>query len=138
MLRLIIPILCRSGAIEAARHAAFLCAEKCVSHIELVEMLEETAGGRTAAFRSPSVLRRREKASMRDALMDTRAILDDAGVSYTWKRVFGQSAKSIADCAASCDSDVIVLDASSMGFYRRWRVMTGLSRLSQIPVTIVH
>jgi hypothetical protein len=69
---------------------------------------------------------------MHDGLMKTRVILDEAGVSYTWKCASGQPAKTIANSAASCGSDVIVLDASSMGFYLCWRVMTGLSRLSQL------
>ncbi|MGN6316419.1 hypothetical protein [Trinickia sp.] len=47
--------------------------------MELIEVLEQADQGRAAAFHSRSELRRREKRSMLEALIRTRAILDDAG-----------------------------------------------------------
>ena len=41
MLKLLIPVLCRAGALEAVRHAAFLFAEKRVAQVELIEVLED-------------------------------------------------------------------------------------------------
>ena len=52
MLKLLIPVLGHKGAIEAARHGAFLFAERCVSEVEVVEVLDELAQGRVAAFHS--------------------------------------------------------------------------------------
>jgi nucleotide-binding universal stress UspA family protein len=138
MLRLLIPILCRAGATEAARHAAFLFAEKCVSHVELIEVLEESGEGRAAAFHSRSALRLREKAGMRDALLKTGAILDEAGVPYTWKRVFGTPMKTVATHAAACGCDLVVLDAGGLGFVRRWLALAGLLRRSRVPIMVVH
>jgi hypothetical protein len=138
MLKLLIPVLSQSGATEAARHAAFLYAEKCVERVELIEVLEETCDGRVAAFRSRAALHLREKAAMRDALMKTRAILDEAGVPYTWKRAFGEPATTIATYAASCGSDITLLDTSGLGFFRRWRVLADVSRLSMVPVMVLH
>jgi hypothetical protein len=138
MLRLLIPILCRAGATEAARHAAFLFAEKCVSHVELIEVLEESGEGRAAAFHSRSALRLREKADMRDALLRTRAILDEAGVPYTWKRVFGTPMKTVAAHAAACGSDLMVLDAGGLGLVRRWLAIAGLLRRSRVPIMVVR
>lgn len=133
-----IPILCRGGAPEAARHAAFLFAERCVSEVELLEVLDDANEGRAAAFHSRGSLRRREKQAMRDALMRTRAILDDAGVPYTFKRVFGKAERTIAEHAVSDHADIVVLDAGGLGFFRRWGTFARLWRLCLKPVTMIH
>ena len=138
MLKLLIPVLCQAGALEAARHAAFLFAEKCVAQVELIEVLEEVGEGRTVAFQSRSALRRREKLSMRDALTRTCAVLEDAGVPYTWKRIFGPPERTIAAYSAKNGSDVVVLDASGLGFIRRWWMLARLWRLSPTPITMLH
>lgn len=54
MLKLLIPVLSQSGSMEAARHAAFLFAEKCVSRVEVLQVLEEVSEGRAVAFQSRS------------------------------------------------------------------------------------
>ncbi|ACC74971.1 universal stress protein [Paraburkholderia phymatum] len=138
MLKLLIPVLGREGALEAARHAAFLFAEKCVAQVELIEVLEEVGEGRAVAFQSRAALRRSEKLSMRDALTRTCAVLDDAGVPYRWKRVFGAPEKTIAAYAAAHDSDLVILDASGLGFFRRWGILARLWRLSPKPITMLH
>ncbi|WP_027797141.1 universal stress protein [Paraburkholderia acidipaludis] len=138
MLKLLIPILDRNGALEAARHGAFLFAERCVSEVEIVEVLDEVGQDRSSAFRSRGELRRSEKQAMRDALLRTRAILDDAGVPYTWKRVFGQPERIIATCAESGHADIVVLDASRLGFFRKWGVLARLRRLTHTPVTLLQ
>lgn len=40
VLKLLIPIFDRRGALEAARHCAVLFAEHCVSEVEVVEVLD--------------------------------------------------------------------------------------------------
>jgi nucleotide-binding universal stress UspA family protein len=137
-LTLLVPILCKEGALQAARHAACLFAEKCVTQVQLVEVLEEVEKGRAVAFQSPAALRRREKLSMRDALTRTCAVLDDAGVPYTWKRVFGPPEKAIAAYAATNGADVVVLDAGGLGLFRKWVLLAKLWRLSPEPITMLH
>ena len=100
LLKPLISVLCKAGTLEAARHAAFLFAEKCVGQVELIEVLDDVGDGRAVAFQSRAALHRHEKQSMRDALVKTGAALDDAGVPYTWKRTFGPPAKTIAAYAA--------------------------------------
>ena len=138
MLKLLIPVLSESGALEAARHAAFLFSEKCVAQVELVEVLEDAGQVRTAAFRSRAQWRRREKLIMLDALTRTRAVLDEAGVPYTWKRVFGPPERTIAACANSDQVDFVVLDAGGLGSLRKWSVLVRLWRLSSKPITMLH
>lgn len=138
MLRLLIPVVDRDGAIQAARYAAFLFLERCVSEVELLEVLEPIDEGRAAAFHSRSALRRNEKQVMLDALIRTRSILEDAGVPYKWKRVFGHSAKAIAAYAAETQSDVVVIDASHFGFFRRLTMLARLWRATTTPVTMLH
>ncbi|SAK82216.1 UspA family protein [Caballeronia calidae] len=138
MLKLLIPVICPAGAPEAARHAAFLFSENCVSQVELVEVLEEMGQGRAAAFRSRAQWRRREKLIMRDALALTRAVLDDAGVPYTWKRVFGPPERTIAAYANAGRADVVVLDAGGLGRVRKWSMFVRLWRLSSKPITVLH
>ncbi|RZF30448.1 universal stress protein [Paraburkholderia sp. UYCP14C] len=138
MLKLLIPVLGDKDATEAARHGAFLFAEKCVSEVEVIEVLDDLAQGRSGAFHSRSELHRSEKERARDALMQTCAVLDDAGVPYTWKRVFGPPERTIAQYAAKDHADIVVLDASHLGFFHRWTVLARLWRWSSIPVTMLH
>ena len=69
--------------------------------------------GRAAAFHSRSALVRQEKQAMLKALIDVRTVLEEAGVPYHWKRVFGHRTKAIADYAATTQPDVMVIDASA-------------------------
>jgi nucleotide-binding universal stress UspA family protein len=138
VLKLLIPILDRNGAREAARHGAFLFAEHCVSEVEIVEVLDELGLDRSAAFHSIGALRRFEKDAMRDALLQTRAILDDAGVPYTWRRVCGSPERVIASSAERSHADIVVLDASGLGFFRKWSVLARLRRLTHTPVTLLQ
>ncbi|RQH04412.1 universal stress protein [Paraburkholderia dinghuensis] len=138
MLKLLIPVLGARAATNAARHGAFLFAERCVSEVEIIEVLDDVVRDRAVAFHSPATLHRREKQEALDALMQTRAILDDAGVPYTWKRVFGPPERTIAQYAAKGHADIVVLDASHLGFFHRWTVLARLWRLTSTPVTMLH
>ncbi|ANB76822.1 universal stress protein [Paraburkholderia phytofirmans OLGA172] len=138
MIRMLIPVLDQGGAIEAARYAAFMFLERGVTEVELLEVLEPVDQGRAAAFHSRSALVRREKQAMLKALIDVRTILEEAGVPYRWKRVFGHRTKAIADYAATTQPDVMVIDASHMGFFRRLAMFASLSRRTVTPVTMVH
>lgn len=138
MLKLLIPVLGAKGATEAARHGALLFAERCVAEVEIVEVLDDVALSRAVAFHSPAALHRREKQAALDALMRTRAILDNAGVPYVWKRVFGPVEQTIAQCAAKGHADIVLLDASHLGFFRKWTVLARLWRLTSTPVTMLH
>nr|WP_274389515.1 universal stress protein [Paraburkholderia tagetis] len=137
-MKLLIPVLGAKGATEAARHGAFLFAEKCVSEIEVIEVLDDLAQGRAVAFHSPAALHRHEKHAALDALVQTCGILDDAGVPYTWKRVFGRAEQTIAQYAAKDHVDIVVLDAGHLGFLHRWTVLARLWRLSSTPVIVLH
>jgi nucleotide-binding universal stress UspA family protein len=101
-------------------------------------VLEPIDEGRAAAFHSRSALRRHEKRAMLDALMQTRKILEDAGVPYKWKRVFGHGAKTIAAYAAKTQSDVVVIAASHFGIFRRLAMLAKLYLAMTKPVTMVH
>jgi nucleotide-binding universal stress UspA family protein len=138
MLRVLIPVITTDGALQAARHAVFLFTEHCVSEVELVEVLEPPDQGRASAFHSRNELRLQEKRAMLSALNKTRAVLDDAGVPYHWVRVFGPVAQTIAARAAEKQSDVVLVDASHLGFVARWWMMNRLWRSMQTPVTMLH
>jgi nucleotide-binding universal stress UspA family protein len=131
-------VINKDGALQAARHAVFLFSEHCVSEVELMEVLESPEQGHASAFHSRGSLRLQEKRAMLSALSQTRAILDDAGVPYHWSRVFGPVAGTIAARAAEKRSDIVLVDASHLGFFTRWRVMNKLWRSTQTPVTMVH
>ncbi|OAJ53223.1 universal stress protein [Paraburkholderia ginsengiterrae] len=138
MLRMLIPVLDHAGAAEAARFAAFMYLERCVTEVELLEVLEPVDQGRAAAFHTRSSLLRQEKRTMLKALIDARTILEEAGVPYHWKRVFGHSTKAIAAYAATSRPDVMVIDASHMSFFRRLAMLASLARRTVTPVTMVH
>jgi hypothetical protein len=138
MIRMLIPVLDSRGAIEAARFAVEIFLERGIAEVELLEILEPVDQGRAAAFHTHSALLRLEKRAMLQALLDTRAILDDAGVPYHWKRVFGHSVRAVAAYAATTRPDVMVIDASRMNFFRRLAVLVSLARLTVTPVTLVH
>ncbi|HEY3599312.1 MAG TPA: universal stress protein [Paraburkholderia sp.] len=138
MLRLLIPVIHSDGALQAARHAAFLFAERCVAEVELVEVLEPLDWGRVSAFHGRGALDVAEKRGMLSALMQTRAILDDAGVPYRWSRVFGPIAETIAARATEKQSDAVIVDASQLSFLTRWWIIARLWRLTRTPVTMLH
>ncbi|CAB3751570.1 universal stress protein [Paraburkholderia solisilvae] len=138
MLRLLIPVIHHDGALQAARHAAFLYAERCVSEVEIVEVLEPLDWGRTSAFHSRGALRLYDRRQIMSPLMNTRAILDDAGVPYRWSRAFGPVAETIAARAALQQSDAVIVDASQIGFLTRWWIIARLWRLTKAPVTMLH
>jgi hypothetical protein len=75
MLRVLIPVINKEGALQAARHAAFLFAEHCVSEVELMEVLELPDQGRASAFHSRGVLRLQEKRAMLGFLITGRVCL---------------------------------------------------------------
>ena len=137
MLKLLIPIFDERGALEAARHGAFLFAEHCVSEIEVVEVLDDVEYDRTTAFWT-IVMRSLQEDAVRNALNQTRAILDDARVPYTWTQAFGDPARTIAAYANRSCADIVVLDASRLGLVRKWSVLFGLRRFTRTPVTILQ
>ncbi|OTP78503.1 Universal stress protein UspA [Caballeronia sordidicola] len=138
MLRILIPVLDQRGAIEAARYAALMFLERGVAEVELLEVLEPVDRGRAAAFRTRSSLVRIEKRAMLKALIDARICLEEAGVPCHWKRVFGRRTQAIAAFAATYHPDVIVIDASHMGFFSRRAMLASLTRRTVTPVTMVH
>ncbi|HVE10135.1 MAG TPA: universal stress protein [Paraburkholderia sp.] len=138
MLRLLIPVIHRDGAQQAARHAAFLFAERCVSEVELVEVLEPVAWGRAAAFHARGALRLFDRRLVPSALAQTRAILDDAGVPYRSTQAFGPIAQTIAARAAQKQADAVIVDASQLGVLTRWWIIARLWRLTRTPVTMLH
>ncbi|MGA7776408.1 MAG: universal stress protein [Paraburkholderia sp.] len=138
MIRMLIPVLDNGGAVEAARFAAFMFLERGITEVELLEVLDPVDQGRAAAFHTRSSLVRHEKRSMLKALIDARTILEEAGVPYHWKRLFGHSTKAIAAYAAETRPDVMVIDASHMGFFRRLTMLASLTRRMATPVTMVH
>ena len=130
MLRLLIPV---EGALKAARHAAFLFAERCVAGGELVEDLEPPEQGRMSAFRFPGALRLPQKRATPSALNQACAILDDSRVRYHWTRVFGPVTETIAARAAAKQSDVVIVDARQrrccIGRLRGWERWGSVERV---------
>ncbi len=135
MLRLLIPVVHHEGALQAARHAASLFAERGIAEVELVEVLEQRG---TTPFHSRVTLRLQRERTMSSARKETRAILDDAGVPYHWTRVFGPLAETIAARATARQSDVVIVDASQLEFLTRWWILAKLWRLSPTPVTMLR
>lgn len=138
MLKLLIPIFDRNGAPEAARHGAFLFSERCVSEVEVVEVLGEVEYDRSSAFRTVAVPSLKSPRPMQDAVRRTRAILDDAKVPYTWTCAFGRPARTIADCAHRSRADIVLLDTSGLGAFRKVGVLFGLRRLTRTPVLVLQ
>jgi len=138
MLRLLIPLVDEGGAPVAARHAAFLFREHCVSEVELLEVRAHLAYGRELAFYPRGRLMREDLSVLGSALQQTRAILEDAGVPYTTHRAQGDAARSIARRASEAQSDLVLIDASRFHFIKRWWTLAKLWRLTFTPVTLLH
>ncbi|MFT4065763.1 universal stress protein [Paraburkholderia sp.] len=137
MLKLLIPILDRHGAAEAARHSAFLFAERCVSMVEVAEVLK-VQHENTVAARSRRASPARREDWTPTALQQVCAILDDAGVPYTCRRVAGPPARVIAACVEAGDADIVVVDTNGLGFLRKWRLLARLRQLCTVPVTLLE
>jgi len=137
MLKLLIPIVDSRGAAEAARHSAFLFAERCVSMIEVVEVCKPI-GHAHAGAKSRSGSLSPDRALSPTPLHQVCAILDDAGVPYTSRHGAGPTARVIAACVEAADVDIVVVDARGPGFLRKWTMLARLRRVCSVPVMLLH
>jgi hypothetical protein len=71
-------------------------------------------------------------------LQQVCAILDDAGVPYTCRRVAGAPARVIAACVVAGDADIVLVDTNGLGFLRKWRLLARLKQLCPVPVTLLE
>ncbi|MEM5404215.1 universal stress protein [Paraburkholderia unamae] len=129
VLKLLIPVIDRHGAAEAARHSAFLFAERGMVEVEVVETMQRAAASNGA---------RKRKRHGRDMLAATCAILKDAGVPYRLRHAPGPAERSIAACVECGGADIVLVDASHLGFLRKWMMLARLRRLCSVPVTLLH
>lgn len=130
VLKLLIPVFDHHGAAEAARHSAFLFAERGMVEVEVVETTQRADSNHAASTR-----RRRRTRDMLDA---TCAILKDAGVPYRLRHAPGPAERSIAACVECGGADIVLVDASHLGFLRQWMMLSRLRRLCSVPVTLLH
>ncbi|WP_233887322.1 hypothetical protein [Paraburkholderia flagellata] len=130
VLKLLIPVFDHHGAAEAARHSAFLFAERGMVEVEVVETTHRAGSDHAARTR-----RRRRTRDMLDA---TCAILKDAGVPYRLRHAAGPAERSIAACVECGGADIVLVDASHLGFLRKWMMLARLRRLCSVPVTLLH
>lgn len=137
VLKLLIPVVDWHGAAEAARHSAFLFAERGMVEVEIVETVQDARDDRSARFWPAAELRAR-KQRLRDTLSATCAILEDAGVPYRLRHAPGPAERSIAACVECGGVDIVLVDASHLGFLRKWMMLTRLKRLCSVPVTLLH
>jgi hypothetical protein len=128
VLKLLIPVFDHHGAAEAARHSAFLFAERGMVEVEVVETVQDVSAD----------LRKRRQRRLSDTLSATCAILEDAGVPYRLRHAPGPAERSIAACVECGGADIVLVDASHLGFVRKWMMLTRLKRLCSVPVTLLH
>jgi len=138
VLKLLIPIVDQHGAAEAARHSAFLFAERGMVEVEIVETLRDASDDRAAWFWSALEPRMRKQRRIHDTLSATCAILEDAGVPYRLRHAPGPAERSIAACVECGGADIVLVDASHLGFLRKWLMLSRLKRLCSVPVTLLH
>jgi hypothetical protein len=138
VLKLLIPVIDRHGAAEAARHSAFLFAERGMVEVEIVETVQAASTDRSTRFWSSADLRARRRQRLRDTLSATCAILEDAGVPYRLRHAPGPAERSIAACVECGGADIILVDASHLGFLRKWMMVSRLKRLCSVPVTLLN
>ncbi|CAJ0865691.1 hypothetical protein R20233_01253 [Ralstonia sp. LMG 32965] len=141
MLKLLVPVNGSRHALDAVRHAAFLCQDRCASDIVLLNVQTPIEGGRASAYHSLQTLRELEEQSGEEALRRARAILDDAGAHYVAQVRIGRVAETIAQTAAANQCDMIVMGSaarSPLGSLMAARLSNRLMRLSRIPVTLVR
>ena len=138
VLKLLIPIVDPHGAAEAARHSAFLFAERGMVEVEIVETLRDASDDRSSWFRAALEPHIRKQRRVRDTLSATCAILEDAGVPYRLRHAPGPAERSIAACVECGGADIVLVDASHIGFLRKWMMLTRLKRLCSVPVTLLY
>uniref|UniRef100_B2UDB6 UspA domain-containing protein n=1 Tax=Ralstonia pickettii (strain 12J) TaxID=402626 RepID=B2UDB6_RALPJ len=141
MLKLLVPVNGSRHALDAVRHAAFLCQDRCASDIVLLNVQAPLEGGRASAYHSLEALRQLEEQDGEAALRQARAILDDAGARYVAQIRVGRVAETIAQSAAANQCDMIVMGSAArtpLGSLIRARLSNRLMRLSRIPVMLVR
>ncbi|WP_439889524.1 universal stress protein [Ralstonia sp. 25C] len=141
MLKLLVPVNGSRHALDAVRHAAFLCQDRCASDIVLLNVQSPIEGSRASAYHSLEALRQLEEQDGEVALRQARAILDDAGARYVAQVRVGRIAETIVQTAAANQCDMIVMGSAArtlLGSLMRARLSNQLVRLSRIPVTLVR
>jgi nucleotide-binding universal stress UspA family protein len=141
MLRLLVAVDGSRHALDAVRHAARLCVDRCASDVLLLNVQESLEHGRAAAYHSCAALHDIEQKQGEAALEGARSILDQAGVDYQARIEVGPVARTIAQAAAEHRSDAIV-----MGTAARPRIVSlvagGLAnkvaRTTSVPITLVR
>jgi hypothetical protein len=138
VLKLLIPVVDQHGAAEAARHSAFLFAERGMVEVEIVETVRDANAERPTRFWNSADLQARKQRQLRDTLHATCAILEDAGVPYRLRHAPGPAERSIAACVECGGADIVLVDASHLGFLRKWMMLSRLKRLCSVPVTLLN
>lgn len=141
MLKLLVPVNGSRHALDAVRHAAFLCQDRCASDIVLLNVQSPLEGGRASAYHSIEALRQLEEQSGEEALRQARAILDESGARYVAQIRIGRVAETIVQTAAANQCDMIVMGTAArtlLGSLVAARLSNRLVRLSRIPVTLVR
>ena len=141
MLKLLVPVNGSHHALDAVRHAAFLCQDRCASDIVLLNVQTPLEGGRASAYHSLETLRQLEEQDGEQALRQARAILDDAGMHYVAQVRVGRVAETIVQTAAANQCDMIVMGTAARSLFGSLvaaRLSNRLVRLSRIPVMLVR
>jgi nucleotide-binding universal stress UspA family protein len=144
MLKLLVPVDQSARALQAVRHAVFLYRERCASEVVLINVQPPLETSRLEAFYPLAKLRELEEARAQKAIERARAILEDAGVTYSVEVRTGPLVSTIAKCAVQCGCDEIVITAPRTDLFHaalrlvRSGVLDGLLRSARVPVTAVR
>ncbi len=140
MLKLLVPVDGSAGAERAVRHIVFLSGMACPLDIHLLNVQPQVDAWEVKRFLREEEIAAIQTSLAEEATQQARAILDQAGISYTLHHQVGDVAATIADFAKTQGCGQIVMGThgnSALKGLLLGSISTKVLHLVEVPVTLV-
>lgn len=141
MYKILLPVDGSPSSEHAARHVASLAKAAGEVEAHLLYVHPEVSAWEVKRFLSDEEIAALVAGQAEEAMRAASAILDAAGIRHERHSVIGEVAQSIADKAAACGCDQIVMGARGMGVLvglLLGSISTKVLHLVKVPVTLVR
>ncbi len=140
MYKILIPVDGSASSEKAARHVAALAKMVGALEAHLLYVHPEVGAWEVKRFLSESEIDALVAGQAEEAMRAAGAVLEAAGIRHERHSAVGEVAQTIAETAAACGCDQIVMGARGMGLLADLllgSVSTKVLHLVAVPVTLV-